>query len=416
VKYAHLVLLARGAARFGSGLVFAPQLTGCTESVVILESIAGDGGADAAVAPAADGGTGYAPGSALALAASGYTCAVDEAGLWCWGTDDEGALPLGAEAEASPETPRHAVDAGAYVQLCNAEVHSCGLRRDGEIECWGSNDHGQLGLGHDRAQREPAPLATGLSFVSVACGGRASCAVADSGSLYCWGDNSEGLSAQGDAYGSPDVLAPSKAALDVAVRQVSVGQGHACAVAINGALYCWGRNTDSQLGIGATPIQKRQPTPVDPSARYHHVAAGQQHSCAIRSEGSLYCWGRELAGRLGLGALQDGMISAPKQVGTFSDYVTVAAHWFHACARRLNGRLLCWGRNEEGQLGVGHVDDLDTPTVVSGPSAWTSFAVGRFHTCGLTDGQVFCWGMNDTGALGLPQPERQKMPAHVTLD
>jgi alpha-tubulin suppressor-like RCC1 family protein len=404
-------------ARLGA-LVLA--LSGCSNSVVVLESIGGDAGGDGSrdggVPPDQDGEVEHVPGSALAIAASGYTCAVDDAGLWCWGTDDEGKLPLGGAAEADPETPRHDGNAAGYVQLCNAEVHSCGLRRDGEIECWGGNEHGQLGLGNDLAQAEPTPLAAGLSFVSLACGGRASCAVADSGVLYCWGDNSEGLAAQSDPYGSPDVLAPRKAMLDLPVRQVSVGQGHACAVAINGALYCWGRNTDSQLGIGPTPIQKRVPTPVDASARYNHAAAAQQHTCAIRSDGSLYCWGRELAGRLGLGKVQDGTISAPKQVGTLTDHVAVAAHWFHTCARRLSGKLLCWGRNEEGQLGVGHFDDLDTPTLVTGPSAWTSFTVGRFHTCGLTDGQIFCWGMNDTGALGLPQPERQNAPKRVKLD
>jgi alpha-tubulin suppressor-like RCC1 family protein len=321
-------------------------------------------------------------------------------------------LPLGDDQ--APEQPRRA--AGAYVQLCSAEVHACGLRKDGEIECWGSNGNGQLGLGDNQDRPLPTPLAAGVSFVSLACGGKASCAVADTGKLYCWGDNSEGLAAQADPYDSPDVLLPKLAVLEVAVRQVSVGQGHACAVAINGALYCWGRNTDSQLGIGPSPIQLRKPTPSDVNARYHQVAAGQQHSCGVRNDGTVYCWGRELAGRLGQGAEQDGKLLLPGQAGTDSDFVSTAVHWFHSCARRLNGKLVCWGRNQEGQLGVGDEKQRDTPAPVSGPSAWSAFAVGRFHTCGISQGQIYCWGMNDTGALGLPDDARQNMPVRVPLE
>lgn len=391
------------------------SLAACSQSAVILERVAPDGGNASDAGAGRDADVDVEPGSAAAVAASGYSCAVDDAGLWCWGVDDEGDAPLGGPSDG--EGPQRAGSAGAYVQLCSAEVHSCGLRKDGEIECWGANEHGQLGLGHVQTQRKPTPLQTGLSFVSVACGGRASCAVADTGSLYCWGDNSEGLAAQDDAYDSPDVLAPKPAALSLAVRQVSVGQGHACAVAISGALYCWGRNTDSQLGLGPSPIQLRVPTPADPEARYHHVAAGQQHTCGIRSDGTLYCWGRELSGRMGQGELQDGKIRAPGQVGNATDYVSVGAHWFHACARHLNGRLECWGRNEEGQLGVGDFEDRNVPTpITSAPFTWTSFSVGRFHTCALNDGQVYCWGMNDTGALGLVDPARQNAPVRVPLE
>ncbi|HEX6239831.1 MAG TPA: hypothetical protein VFZ61_03010 [Polyangiales bacterium] len=387
---------------------------GCSHSVVILELR--DAGDDQPSDAAADAGADAEPvppaGSVSAVAACGFTCAVDDAGVWCWGTDDDGDLPLASDQSAAQ--PRRAD--GAYVQLCSAEVHACGLRKDGEIECWGGNAQGQLGLGDSEPRAAPTPLGLGVSFVAVACGGRASCAIADTGKLYCWGDNSEGVPAQADPYGSPHVLTPSLAALDVAVRQVSVGQGHACAVAINGALYCWGRNTDSQLGLGSTPIQQRKPAPSDGSARYNQVAAGQQHTCGIRNDGAVYCWGRELAGRLGQGAQQDGKVVVPGQVGKDSDFVAVSVHWFHSCARRLNGRLLCWGRNQEGQLGVGDEALRDVPTPVSGPSAWTSFTVGRFHTCGITQSQLYCWGMNDTGALGLPSDERQNTPARVPLE
>jgi alpha-tubulin suppressor-like RCC1 family protein len=151
-------------------------------------------------------------------------------------------------------------------------------------------------------------------------------------------------------------------------------------------------------------------------ARYQQVAAGQQHTCGVRSDGALYCWGRELAGRLGQGALQDGKTLPPGPVGTDTDFVAVGVHWFHGCARRLNGTLACWGRNQEGQLGAGDLLLRDTPTPVLEPSNWSAFAVGRFHTCGISQGLIYCWGMNDTGALGLSDEQRQTVPVRVPLE
>jgi alpha-tubulin suppressor-like RCC1 family protein len=392
-----------------SGLVL---LAGCTESVAIFEPSQSVGAPE-------DGGTrsDAAPveGSARLLAAFEHSCAVDADGLVCWGQNDFGKLGLGSEGGVE-RTPRRNTTAGNYVQLCAAEVHSCGLRDDGEIECWGGNSHGQLGLNDRTARHEPTPLRSGLAFSALSCGGQASCAVTQDGSLYCWGDNREGMGGQADPYDSPDLLKPAKAALARGVRQVSVGQGHACAVMTSGALYCWGRNTESQLGLGPSQIQLREPQLVDDGNSYVHVAAAQSHSCGVRKDGHLFCWGANIDGRLGLGTGAATKLDTPQQVGTLSDFREVFANWFHSCARREKGSLMCWGRNAEGQLGMGDMDTRDVPTRVHGPSVWSAFTVGRFHTCAIDTGNVYCWGQNQDGQLGNTEPDRSPEPLRTPLE
>jgi alpha-tubulin suppressor-like RCC1 family protein len=389
-------------------------LPGCTESVAIFEpreSVGqpGDAGGDAQQDAAPP------EGSARLLAAFEHTCAVDDDGTICWGPNDSGKLGLGSEGGVE-RTPRRSASTARYSQLCAGENHACGLRDDGEIECWGSNPHGQLGLGDRTARHEPTPLRSGSVFTALSCGGEASCAVTDDGSLYCWGDNREGMGGQDDPYDSPDLLKPSKAALARGVRQVSLGQGHGCAVMTSGAVYCWGRNTESQLGLGPTQIQLRVPKPVDAGNSYLQVAAAQSHSCGIRKDGHLFCWGSNIGGLLGLGQGSAKKFDTPQQVGSLSDFREVSANWFHSCARREKGILMCWGRNDEGQLGMGDMNARDVPTRVQGPSAWGSFSVGRFHTCALDTGNVYCWGQNQDGQLGRPEPERSLEPLRTPLE
>lgn len=390
----------------------AGALTACsTQNVPIFEprkaGDAGNVGEDAAV-PA---------GSVRAIAAFDHSCALDDEGALCWGPNGQSMLGLDA-AGAEVHAPRRLASSSAYTALCTGELHSCALRNDGEIECWGGNARGQLGLGDTRARSERTALRSGVRFSQLACGGEATCAVAEDGTLYCWGNNHEGMPGQADAYDAPDVLKPQKVAvLARGVRQVSMGQGHVCAVMSSGALYCWGRNSDKQLGIGTADPHLRAPQEVDVGGLVQHVAAGQEHSCAVRRDGRLFCWGSDdgNSGRLGLGEGTATKVDVPQQVGTLSDYREVGANWFHSCARRASGVLLCWGRNEEGQLGLGDNQPRYTPTAL--PGSWGAFVVAHFHTCALDAERLYCWGQNAQGQSGLGDDvDRTSEPTRVPLE
>jgi alpha-tubulin suppressor-like RCC1 family protein len=361
-------------------------------------------------------------GSARVVAAFEQSCIVNERGLYCWGLNVSGQVGIGSRDPMTVGLPER-IDAGAeYVEICTAEYHTCGLRRGGVLDCWGANSKGQLGLGDYAGRDAPTSLGDAPRFASVACGGEISCGLTDDGALYCWGANNEGALGQGEqgAVGQASAT-PLLVPLAQPARQVSVGQGHVCAIDQNDALFCWGRDSQFQLGVPPPPPgmeQVRTPTQVVGGGSYRQVAAGQAYTCAVRKEGQLYCWGTDayFDGRLGLGTTLVE-VREPTQVGADDDYLEVHATWFHTCALRAQGRLFCWGRNDEGQLGQGDLMVRYEPVPVdSGGQAWQEFTVGRFHTCGLRSGDLYCWGKNENfQQLGLGDTQRRNVPTLVPI-
>ncbi len=436
------VLLARGLALSLAPLGLSPALGGCSNSVLVFTAVDGavseqDAGpepeVDAGRAPDADAGqapadaqgeeAGPGPGpseagaeQARALAAWTHTCVADDEGTLCWGRNADGQLGIGAD-EAPVSRPVRLMGAVAYTQLCAAEVHSCGLRPDGAIDCWGGNSRGQLGINSRSARDFPTPVSGDLSFKWLACGGLQTCAVGKDEELYCWGHNREGQLGQDDLAGAADLLVPTPVALPRGSAQVAVGQGHACALSASGELSCWGRNDEGQLGLNSREPQIRRPTALAGSSAYMSITAGQYHSCAVRRDRRLFCWGGEFDGRLGLGPNGPDRVYEPAQVGSLSDWQRVEINWFHSCGLREGGVLMCWGRNVEGQLGVGDTATREVPAPVSGLEGVSAFTVGHLHTCASASGGTYCWGKNEFGqlGLGLGPNERVNVPTRVSL-
>jgi alpha-tubulin suppressor-like RCC1 family protein len=419
--------------RAGSLFAMLACAAGCARSVEVfsVEEAGGnpspaDAGIDASREPDASMGADAsrepdaapATGSARIVSAFEHTCVVDQSGLYCWGFNDEGQVGLGPQAPAIVAEPQRVEAAAEYREICAGEMHSCGLRQNGQLDCWGNNADGQLGLGDFERRASPTPLPDAPSFRSVACGGDISCALTESGALYCWGNNAEGALGQGEgsAVGRSSAT-PLLVPLAQPARQVSVGQGHVCAIGQDGELLCWGRGKNLQLGVAPPPgDQLRTPTPVAGGASYRHVGAGQEYTCAVRTDGRLACWGTNFEGRLGNG-MSRGQVLEPTPVGEDADYLEVHATWFHSCALRAGGSLMCWGRNTEGQLGLGDTTLRTSPEpVVPAGEAWGAVAVGRFHTCALRGGAVYCWGENeDYQQLGLGDGMRRDAPTWVPI-
>jgi hypothetical protein len=232
-----------------------------------------------------------------------------------------------------------------------------------------------------------------------------SCAVLDNGSLYCWGQNTEGMLAQDDNYPGEDQFSPLRVADFDDWTLVDAGQGHACALRGTGNLWCWGRNSQDQLGLGDTATEQyRYPQQVGDQDDWIDVQAGQNHSCGLRVEGSLWCWGENSFGNLGTGDFTSH--SSPFPIGDAS-YTDLSLDTFHTCAVDENADLWCWGRNVEGQLGLGDIQDRALPTRVAS-GGWAQVAVGRFHTCAKKlDDSVWCTGENVVGQLGVGDTDRR---------
>ncbi|HEX4339554.1 MAG TPA: hypothetical protein VH062_26790 [Polyangiaceae bacterium] len=334
------------------------------------------------------------------------TCAIANGTLYCWGLLPDASTTL------SPTRIAGAV-AGVYRHVSNGETAHCVTRDSGLAYCFGTNDRGELGQGDRTARNTPARVSLPASTGVVAGKFASFCTRIDDGRLYCWGQNDEGQMGQADVGAPQDALTPVQVGTATDWLGVATGQGHVCGVRAPGELYCWGRNTDGELGQGdGASVQLRAPARVQSAQDWTSVVAGQGHTCGIRS-GRLYCFGNGGDGQLGVTPRASSNV--PVEVGNGTDWLSVSTDTFHGCGIRGAGTLWCWGRNAEGQLGTGDVVDRDTPTQVGTDSNWVAVSVGRFHTCARrSDGTAWCTGANDDGQLGTGDLDRRDVFTQVT--
>ncbi len=349
------------------------------------------------------------------FAGQGLTCALAGGRARCFGANVDGALGSGDQATHLAPVPVAATV--GFDRLAAGENHACGLEHgSGAVWCWGYNASGQLGLGDTAARDVPVRLPQPASAVALGAGYNHACAVAADHTLWCWGDNTEGQLGQADLPGAPNALAPVRVGGESDWLGVAGGQGHSCGVRAPGTMWCWGRNTRLQLAAAPSDQQVRTPTQVGTFTDWTAaVDVGQDASCGIRGDGTLWCWGDNTFGQLGAPP-ETAAVAAPRQVGSQSGWVTISIDAFSACGVRSDGGLWCWGRNAEGQLGTGDNDDRTAPATVGAPAGWASASVGRFHACALrTGGDIACMGENSSGQLGLGDTARRNVPTTVVL-
>jgi len=232
----------------------------------------------------------------------------------------------------------------------------------------------------------------------VVAGGNTSCAIVSEGGtsgVYCWGANDSGqLGPSGQGLGASSGTPTEIAALRGA-SAVAVGAAHVCAIASDGTVKCWGRNDAGQLGVSTSGTPSADPVAVPNVSNATAIAAGDRHSCAITPAGAL-CWGA-IAGNF------------PQAKGA----TKIVAGDAHTCAM-LSSSVLCWGKNDFGQLGNGTQTDSSSPvTPLTG--AMQDVTAGLHHTCALLSAGVDrtnalrCWGGNELGQIdanSVPGPNR----------
>jgi len=341
---------------------------------------------------------------------TGHTCGIWEDGtLRCWGRNVDGQVGDGT-TEPRLE-PVEVANIGDVEQVDAGLNHTCAVTVDAEAYCWGQNNIGQLGDGSEDDSPVPVGVCANppacssvLSDVAqVATGGSHSCALLNTGSVRCWGSNEDGQLGTDDVFDSTTAVTVETL---TNVARVSAGTSSTCALTEGGAVFCWGSNVEGQIGDDRA-CEMRCPLPqpvVGLDGGVEQISAGGNHVCALTTAGAVMCWGFNFDGQVGDGT-EDNIRIVPTQVNGLTSGIEAieAGGGFrgHACALRTDGTLRCWGDNDGGQVGDGTMDDRLEPVAIPDLDGVIHMTAGDAFMCVITDdGAMFCWGTNLAGQFG----------------
>lgn len=368
-----------------------------------------------------------------ASASQGGTCALDDQGrVYCWGRNNFGQLGLGHTVSTGANTPANVAGPVPLQQratmLASGHSHTCALLEDSDVICWGEAFHGDLGrgnanhIGNNETPGQLEGIRLGVKARSIHAGWHQSCAISIHDTLHCWGSNNEGQLGYGHNQPIGDDEAPLAAGpVDVGgpVQDVALSQLGTCALLKDGAVRCWGYKVPATgwhddepqanraIGDDEVAAQGRVINLPGPASQ---IEAGLHHMCARLQDHRLYCWGESGHGQLGQASDGDAFIknSPPTTPGPLSlheHFSEVSLGGARSCAITTDGAVYCWGRGVTTK-----VDESGThthPILLSEslrrielPGPAKGLTNGVEHSCAVLDQGLYCWGAAHSGALG----------------
>lgn len=413
-----------------------------------------------------------------------HTCTTKEGSLYCWGSNSQHQLGVGDISGPfnTPLRVSHSnlnKPSFFFEQIGNGYSHSCGLSTDRIAYCWGDNTYWQLGnslnftteppTAAETPDDSPIPVKVNMSqveggtFKQISVGADHTCGLSDTNKVYCWGRQNKGQignrPAKPTAAAINDFISqverPTLISIPGSATQISAGHSHSCALTSTGDIWCWGNNSHRQLGNPSkTSVTSRDPVIVVPGGqmeageKFKYVSAGSLHTCAITTNDDIFCWGARHNGALGITAANADVTNPSLRIkvtdnnsevvkfksvsaggtivnveGTEGDTSASQSETpfnQHTCAISLQGKVYCWGKNKNLQLGINNSEpppeEIPIPQKItlSGDDENINFSevkTGYFHTCakGMKyntgkesyEETIFCWGGHENGKLGI---------------
>lgn len=288
-----------------------------------------------------------------------------------------------------------------YAKVSAGERNTLFIKTNGTMWSCGRNV-GAIGNGSfaDVSVTPPVQIGTGFTWTDVSCGYQYGLAVRQDGTLWAWGrtDNNGSL---GDGTTTASA-SPIQIGTDTNWSKVYAGELHSMAIKTNGTLWAWGTNAWGYLGDG-TQTSRNSPVQIGAGTDWASIALGDRHSLGIKTNGTLWAWGYNDQGQVGDGT-SGNFRTSPVQIGTATNWKSVAAGYFHSIGLKTDGTLWSWGYGANSALGQGNTTTYLVPTQIGTATDWDILASSKgstnHHHAVKTSGAIYGWGANNNYNLG----------------
>ncbi|MES0490666.1 MAG: hypothetical protein ABUK01_11770 [Leptospirales bacterium] len=337
--------------------------------------------------------------------------------LWAWGGNTNGQLGLGDSGLGTDRNTPTQVGSSTWTKVSAGYDFSIGIKSDGTLWAWGLNSVYQLGLNDTTLRSSPTKIGSAKNWATVSAGYDHAFAINNSAKLFAWGSNTTGELGDNNNPNASTIPKAIDAANNYA--QVAAGQDFTIARRTANTIFAWGYNLNAELGDGSYAQKNTQGFS---TASYIQIDAGGGvalggHGCGIKSDSTLFCWGAGTLGQLG----DNNSTTSNTHVQEFTGVTTwssVSLGAYHAHAIQTDSTLWAWGYDFNGQLGLGTSGggtDQASPVQVGTATDWESISAGSFHNGAIRNGRLFTWGLNTNGQLGNGDYNQQPSPVEIAV-
>ena len=344
-----------------------------------------------------------------------HTMAIKTDGtLWAWGYNSAGQLGLNDLTNRS--SPVQVGTLTNWRSVVTGTATTAAIKTDGTLWTWGQNNFGTTGLARPNDNLTFSPIFGSSTFKEVSVGSVSyTMAINSDGSLWGWGNNNSYYLGDGT---TTNRIVPTKNTANTATTWKKLSSNsHTMGIKTDGTLWGWGIGTTGRIGNDSTGGDI-SPQQIGTDTNWKDVAAGSANTVAIKTDGTLWTWGGNTSGQLGSLLATNTQRSSPVQVGALTDWSTCAANGSivnsHCAAIKTDGTLWTWGVNSSGQLGIRLITSRSSPVQVGTLTTWKNVAVGDSHTMAIkTDGTLWGWGQNSSGQIGDDTTSGKSSPVQV---
>lgn len=282
-----------------------------------------------------------------------------------------------------------------WAKVDGGNLHALLLKTDGTLWGVGQNTNGQLGDNSTINRPLPIQIGTDTNWSAISAGVNFSLALKDDGTLWAWGNNQNGQLGIGTNVSQ---IVPTQVGNQSNWAKINAAKSNmSFAIKNDGTLWAWGSNYNGQLGLG-NYTNTSIPLQVGLDNDWFDISSGLIHTIALKTDRSLWAWGSNNYGELGNNTTINSIV--PIQVGDQNDWQSVNANYIGSKAIKVNGTMWCWGNNTGGQLGDGTFVNRLIPTQLGQDTDWSDVYSGQGHVLAVkTNSQIYGWGGNNFGQL-----------------